>query len=341
MSEPTVLTLDRTTVENVVEVPFIKGRRHEECPRRGYSILQKRDGNRGIIQTRCKPKRCVSCSPAVKAHVALKAEIACSIRPDSYFITVTLRTAMKGPEDAVFVQKAWRGLVQRLNYETTWFQQTKWMKVIELTKWGQPHLHLIVTGVPGGSKARCRGDRNDRNWVEEGCFEARGSCLHHEVAKAWARVTKKLGNESWVVDVSKVRGARRAGLYVSKYVTKGGNDSRLAKLGFKRVWSTSKSFTPDLRIRLRGTVEGKWEKVEFWQPKKEPTSWLAHSLGDRDLELVGHPLVMKKYEARDRARKREWCKEIVYAGNKQAINIAGSVHRRRQGDSVLSTANRR
>jgi len=189
------------------------------------------------------------------------------------------------------------------------------MKVVELTKVGQPHLHLIVTGVPGGKEAKCKGDRKDKGYVENGCFKSRGSCIYHEVAKAWCRVTKKLDNESWIVDVSKVRSSKRAGLYVSKYVTKGGVDGkRLLALGFKRVWSTSQGFTPDLRIRLRGTVEGKWTKVEYWQPNKDPDAWLAISDGDRDLQLVGHPLVMAKYEARRRAKQMEFVKGVLNNG---------------------------
>jgi len=340
VSAPTVLTKDRISAESTIPETYIKGRRYQECPRRGYSILTTEAGKRLIIQTRCKTKRCVPCSPAVKAHVALKAEIGVLIRPDSYFITLTLRKGTERPRDVVFVQRAWRGLQQRLKYETPWFQQTKWMKVVELTKAGQPHLHLIVTGVPGGNKAKCKGDRGDKQWVEQGCFQVGASCLHHDVAKAWARVTAKLGNESWVVDVSKVRRARAAGLYVSKYVTKGGDDERLAKLGFKRVWSTSKDFTPDLRLRLRGTVEKKWAKVEFWQPKREPINWLAFSDGDRDLEIVGHPLVMAKYEQREKERKIKWVKEIMNAGNKQTIVVKGDSGGQRSGNRVRPDAHR-
>ena len=158
------------------------------------------------------------------------------------------------------------------------------MKVVELTKAGQPHLHLIVTGCPGGREGKCKGNRKDKAYVEQGCFNVGESCIYHEVAKAWSRVTKKLGNESWVVDVARVRSNKRAGLYVAKYITKGGSDGkRLAALGFKRVWSASQGFTPDLRVRLRGTVEGKWLKTEYWSPNKEPSSWLADSDGDRDL----------------------------------------------------------
>ena len=249
------LTTDRTSVENTVQPAFIKGRRFEECPRRGYSILTKYDGKRVIIQTRCKTKRCIPCSPAVRAHAALRAEIGSLIRPDSYFITLTLRMGIQEAKDAVFVQKAWRGLLRRLKYGTDWWDKVKWMKVVEITKRGQPHLHLLVTGVPGGKVDRCPGNRNDKAWVQEGCFRVGEACLHHEVSKAWASITGKMGNESWVVDVSKVRSARKAGMYVSKYITKGGDDGRLGRLGFRRVWSTS--------IRLRGTVEGKWKKWSF------------------------------------------------------------------------------
>jgi hypothetical protein len=340
VSAPTLLTIDRTSVENTVQSGFIKGRRFEECPRRGYSILTKYDGKRVIIQTRCKTKRCVPCGPAVKAHVALKAEIGCLMYPDSYFMTVTLKMGMERPKDAVFVQKAWRGLVSRLKYETDWWKQVKWMKVVEITKRGQPHLHLVVTNVPGGKRDRCVGNRNDKGWVDNGCFNAGESCIHHDVARAWARVTEKLGNESWVVDVSKIRSSVKAGMYVSKYITKGGEDGRLADLGFKRLWSASKGFSPDLRIRLRGTVEGKWQRVEYWQPQQEPVSWLEYSDGDRDLELTGHPLVMEKYEARQRARKITWVKEIMrgYTTDKQTDHTETGSGEHRQGGGIRAVA---
>jgi hypothetical protein len=339
---PTLLTVDRTSVENTVQPPFIRGRRLQECPRRGYSILTRGTSDRLIIQTRCKQKGCVPCAPAVRAHVSLKAEIGVSIRPHSYFITLTLKKGTEKARDAVFVQKAWRQFCQRMMYKHQWWKETKWMKVVELTKKGQPHLHMIVTGCPGGREAKCKGDRRDKAYVDQGCFNARGSCIYHEVAKAWSRVTEKLGNESWIVDVSKVRSSKKAGLYVSKYVTKGGGDAkRLATLGFKRVWSTSQGFTPDLRIRLRGTVEGKWTKVEFWQPNKDPDAWLKRSDGDRDLDLVGHPLVMAKYESRRRAKQMEFIKDILSYGDSDIQPTAfakKSASRPGRDDSVRAVA---
>lgn len=218
------------------------------------------------------------------------------------------------------------------------------MKIVELTKKGQPHLHLITTGVPGGKVSKCKGNRKDKGYVTNGCFLPGESCIYHEVAKAWARVTAKLGNESWVVDVSKVRSQKKAAQYVSKYITKGGGDGkRLRALGFSRVWSASQGFTPDLRIRLRGTVEGKWAKVEFWQPGKEPTAWLDRSDGDPDLDLVGHPLVMAKYESRRKEKILKFVKDMVIYGDtdvQPAALTARSAVRRGSDDSVLPVADR-
>lgn len=264
------------------------------------------------------------------------------MNPDGYFITVTLRTGTTGPKDAVFVQEAWRGLVRRLKYETDWWEQAKWMKVIELTKWGQPHLHLVVTNVPGGKHDRCVGNRNDKEWVDNGCFRIGEDCIHHTVAQAWARVTKKLGNESWIVDVQKIRSPVKAGMYVSKYITKGGDDERLGRLGFKRVWSTSKGFTPDLRIRLRGTVEKKWQKVEYWQPDYEPSAWLSRVEGHPDLELVAHPLVMEKYRIRERNRKINIIKEIMhgYQSNQSSAHSEAGGSEHRSSGGVRAVADR-
>lgn len=320
MSAPQTLTQDRITVDRQL-YRFVEGRAGEECPRKGYSVLNRKFQKPLLIETRCKQKRCKPCSPAVRAHVSLKAEIGAWIRGASSFITLTFKMGTGLQKDADSVQVAWRRFLYLLkrNYpELT--EKMHWLKVIELTQRGQPHLHLIVTGLPGGMQDRCRGRKNEKNWVLNGCFKATGTCLLHAVAKTWLETTK---GESWVCDASKVRSAAGAGNYVAKYITKAYGDRRFEKLGFKRVWSASQGFAPDLRVRLAGTVAGKWTKVEHFHSKYSQSDWLDRSDGDPDLERVGHPLVMEKIAKRELKRKLRELEDLQrgFANNQQAIDL--------------------
>lgn len=340
MSAPTLLTPDRISVDkrlSAISKDFVKGRAGEKCPRRGYSVLHRRYAPPLLIETRCKQKRCVPCSPAVRSHVSLKAEIGCSIRPVSYFITLTRKTGIGLQGDAASVQADWRGFLYRFKREyPEMTKDLEWMKVIELTQKGQPHLHLIMTGFRGGLVDRCPGRKDERKWVENGCYEKEGTCVLHAVAKSWLATT----GDSWVCDVGEVRSASRAGQYVAKYVAKSIDDPRMEELGFKRTWSASHGYAPDLRVRLRGTVEGKWTKVEYYKTATDQSRWLARSDGSRDLERVGHPLVMAKYEAREKKKKIDWIERILNGttNNLETVDFAGGDGERRRSGSVSPVA---
>lgn len=339
VSTPQTLTQDRISVDKRL-LPFVKGIKGEECPRKGYSVLRRKFQNPLLIETRCKQKRCVPCGPAVKAHVALKAEIGSWIRGGSYFITVTFKMGTGLQKDADSVQVAWRRFLYLLkrNYPQL-TKEMEWMKVIELTDQGQPHLHLLVSGFPGGTQDRCRGRKNEKNWVSNGCFMARGTCILHAVAKSWMETTK---GESWVCDASKVRSPSSAGNYVGKYITKAYEETRLAKLGFKRVWSASRGFAPDLRVRLAGTVAGKWTKVEHFYSKYDQSDWLDRGSNDPDLKLVGHPLVMEKIERRERQRKLKVVEDLQrgFANYKSAVGASVHNSERGQGNRICTIAAR-
>jgi hypothetical protein len=339
VSAPQTLTEDRISVEQRL-FPFVRGIKGQDCPRKGYSVLRRKFQNPLLIETRCKQKRCVPCGPAVRAHVALKAEIGSWIRGGSYFITTTYKMGIGLQKDAGSVQADWRRFLYLLkrNYPQL-TEKMHWMKVIELTQQGQPHLHLIVTGLPGGTLDRCRGRKNEKRWVELGCFQAVGTCLLHAVSKTWMDTT---GGTSWVCDASKVRSASQVGNYVGKYITKAYEETGLAKLGFKRVWSASQGFAPDLRVRLAGTVAGKWTKVEHFFSKYDQGDWVDRSRDDPDLKLVGHPLVMEKIEKRERQRKLKLVEDLArgFSNNKQTIDSKYGAREQRPGGRVPTYAAR-
>jgi len=302
-ADPLDLLIEQVLVDTVPG-PFVKGRKDGECPRSGYAILTKKEGKRLLIKTRCKTQRCVVCGPAVKAAIALKAEVGSWIHGPSWFITLTLRMGTEGTRDAVYVQKAFRAFLSKLKRDHEW--TLKYMKVVELTKRGMPHLHLIVAGIPSGRVTRCRGLKNEKAWVENGCFENGPSCLLHIVSKTWLAVT----GDSWVCDVSPTRSGLAAGKYISKYVGKW-DQGEMGKLGFKRKWSATQGFTPDLHLRLRGTVEKKWIKTEHWDYQKNAEHWLLASRDDPALEIVGHPIVMRKYEMRRKRATRAFVEGML------------------------------
>lgn len=301
--DPLDLLIEQVLVDTV-PVPFVKGRKGEECPRSGYAILTKKEGKRLLIKTRCKTQRCVVCGPAVRAAIALKAEVGSWIHGASYFITLTLRTGTDSIRDAGYVQRVFRAFQSKLLRDHQ--IKMKYMKVVELTKKGQPHLHLVAAGMPSGRVTRCRGHKNERAWVEGGCFQAGPDCLLHIVSKAWLAVT----GDSWVCDVSPTRSGPAAGRYISKYVGKW-DQGKMLKLGFKRKWSATQGFTPDLHLRLRGTVEKKWIKAEHWDYQKDAKNWLLASRDDPLLEVVGHPIVMEKYEMRKKRKVKQFCEELI------------------------------
>lgn len=301
--DPLDLLIEQVLVDPV-PVPFVKGRKGEECPRSGYAILTKKEGKRLLIKTRCKTQRCAVCGPAVRAAIALKAEIGSWIHGDSFFITLTLRMGTECIRDAVYVQRVMRAFLSKLKRDHQ--IKLKYMKVVELTKKGQPHLHLVAAGMPSGRVTRCPGRKNEKRWVENGCFQVGEPCLLHVVSQTWLAVT----SDSWVCDVSPVRSGPAAGRYISKYVGKW-DQGKMLKLGFKRKWSATQGFTPDLHLRLRGTVEKKWIKTEHWDYQKDAKNWLLASRDDPLLEIVGHPIVMEKYEIRQRRKVKQFCEELI------------------------------
>jgi len=339
VSAPQTLTPDRISVEKRL-YPFVKGIKGEDCPRKGYSVLRRKFQNPLLIETRCKQKRCVPCGPAVKAHVALKAEVGSWIRGDSYFITVTNKMGTGNQKTAATVQEDWRRFLYlwKRNYpEMT--KKIEWMKVIELTKKGQPHLHLLVSGFPGGSLDRCNGRKNEKQWVEHGCFQRGqiGSCILHAVSKTWLETTH---GASWVCDASKVRSASKAGNYVGKYIAKAYAEKGLEDLGFKRVWSASRGFAPDLRVRLAGTIAGKWTKVEHFFSKYSQSDWLDRGANDPDLKLVGHPVVMEKIARREKNMKLAEIERMqsVISNYKQTVDKSNRGGKQRPSNRVRANA---
>lgn len=205
------------------------------------------------MPTKCKTWGCRVCRKNLLSYVKMKMEYGCLILEDSYLITLTLKS---GPEssmrDAAFVRTAWERCIRSLKENPSW-EKVAWFKIPELTKRGQPHLHLIVGGI-GKRKAMCeKSPAFSDDWIQKRC-----ECAAHMMGYAWYVETG-----AFVVDAQKVYAPRGAAAYMAKYLTKAFMvRGEMEKLGFHRRYATSRNWPRGEKIHLRGTDLG-WDKVQF------------------------------------------------------------------------------
>jgi len=209
-----------------------------------------------VVPTTCKTWGCPACNNKVRQLTAMKMMYGClSTGGPSHFITVTYR---KRPGDrtrnAKDVAEDWAALWRRLKELEAW-KEAAWLKVPELTKKGQVHLHAIA--VQARSKDSCRKRDKDRKaWMQRPCS---GRCLEHDLAAAWYDIT----GDSFVVDCSEIRSVTGTASYVQKYMSKMFPKDRatLKSLGFAKRWTASKDWPRVAPLRLLGTELGAWEFV--------------------------------------------------------------------------------
>lgn len=226
----------------------------KDCPKGGYVWLTK-FGRRYVVPTTCKTWSCNGCRDRVKAVVLARIESGILRAGSCFLITVTLRLAQgKGIRDAAFVAVAWRKLLRLLKLRS---KNLCWMRVIEVTKQGQPHLHLVAGGL-NGQKSSCETHPHPYGlaWLHH--CKSSDVCIEHEWARLWYAIT----GDSFVVHAVPVLGAAGAAAYLGKYLVKTMlHRDKLLALGFKRRWSRSRNW-PTGEVHLRGSELG-WETVEF------------------------------------------------------------------------------
>ncbi len=203
------------------------GRNNEKCPRAAFVELWK-DGQMYTLPTICKQWECVSCQKKVRKRIMDKIEYGCSMAGPSWFITATFRRESSTLVDAPYVAKVWARFLKmwRLKHP-----QLQWMKIIETTKKGQPHLHMVARNI--GTET-CRPDYNAA-YLRRDC-----DCVLHQVSQCWRYATNY---KSWIVDVRPVVNARGAAAYLGKYLVKQTvSHDKLLALGFHRRWSRSRDW---------------------------------------------------------------------------------------------------
>jgi len=226
--------------------------KRNDCPKKGWIWLITETNRVCVMPTTCKTWGCGVCSAKLENLFKMRVEAGISALRTCAFTTFTLKWD-GSVLTAEYVRDAWKEFSRRWKRVGEPF---KWLKVVELTKKRQPHLHLVMGPVEG--LLRCYGPRRKLGiWFRN---DRSCRCLSHRLSRVWESVT----GGSWVVFLVEVGSARGAGSYLAKYMAKGHNQRALLwAAGFDRRWSTSRGWPGGGRIRLRQTVERGWKYIEM------------------------------------------------------------------------------
>lgn len=208
---------------------------------------------------------------------------------ECWLITLTQKADQE--DDRINADSVGRALTELVRTLKIRSPELSWLKVVEVTKRGTPHLHLIVGGLTKNRSERCCGEDPpySSRWIQEDC---RKDCLIHEWGREWFH---RSGN--FVVDVRKVHDAGGVAGYLSKYLTKGFLlRERLEALGFVRRWACSRNWPREKQIRLRGSLGQGWYHTEvvarsFQKEKmkalerRDKNAYMMQQVGD-DLGLL-------------------------------------------------------
>jgi len=170
------------------------------CNRIG-TIVKQKAGSLTVIRLRCKSWNCSDCSKMRRSKLIQEAREG---KPER-FITLTVNPNWySSPEErAQKLVEAWRR-VRRRFLAIAPNRTLEFLAVFELTKKGEPHLHIMQ-----------RGSFIPQKWLSK-------------------QMNKEMGAP--IVDVRSVKGAKEVAKYVSKYISK-----RNIKIGtLKRYWRSIK-----------------------------------------------------------------------------------------------------
>jgi len=165
------------------------------------TIVKVKAENLTALRLRCKSWNCPDCSKMRRKKLIAEAMEGKPTR----FITLTVNPNwFDSPEDrAARLVKAWR-LVRRRFLALKSNNKLEFLAVFELTKKGEPHLHIVA-----------RGSFIPQKWLSK-------------------QMQKEMGAP--IVDVRSVKGSKEVAKYVSKYISK-----RNIKIGsLKRYWRSIK-----------------------------------------------------------------------------------------------------
>lgn len=233
----------------------------DACPRAGSILLESWKRERIIVNTTCNSWRCVSCRERNKNR--FKTMVMCGISNlgRSSFITVTYKEGAERLQVAGCVARDWKALFRRLKREDPWLASLPKLRVMELTKKGTPHFHLVIGNIPESRKIRCFGRSFNLEQYRRRFDDC--ACVAHVIARAWKRVQ---AGESWIVHATPVGSARGAAAYLCKYLQKEFDGERAVRLGMKCRWSASRNWPSEPRSRLKISTSLKGWRRSSWSP---------------------------------------------------------------------------
>ena len=226
-----------------------------ECYRPGKVYLVSNAGEFGVMPTTCKTWRCKGCRDRMISLFKARVSIGCSSLGRCAFITGTYKADVPQRSGVEYVAKDWKALWRLLPNEK---KSLKWLRVMEVTKRGTPHWHMVAGPIPDEQEVRCFGGKLNAAAFLSRMDDCR--CVSHTFARAWFKVT----HDSFVVYATPVVGAEGAGAYMAKYLAKTfGSEDRHKALGMKRRWSSSRGWPGSGRMQLEPTMEGGWKQRDF------------------------------------------------------------------------------
>ncbi len=225
------------------------------CPREGSVLLEANIGGVVIVNTTCHSWRCVGCRDRNRYRFRKMVEAGVSDLVRSLFITITYKAGTARLEDAECVSKDWRELWRRVKRQEPKLWGLPMLRVMELTKRGTPHFHVLIGNLPEDLSPRCYGNSFDGKAYErrfDDCL-----CVSHRLGRVWKDVQD---GESWIVHVVPVSSARGAGKYLGKYLDKEFDGDRMKYLGMARRWSVTRNWPKEKRPRLVQTEGLGWAR---------------------------------------------------------------------------------
>lgn len=275
--------------------------RRPGCPRSGYVELFAKSGGSYVVRTSCKTWGCKVCRNKRSGYVQAMMERGCSTLKPCYLITLTLRAGSEETHVASFVAAAWARLLRTLKKRSP---NLTWFRVIEATKKGTPHLHLIV-GNLGQRVANSHGKypRYSEKFIRKECKE---DCLIHEWGLIWFQETT-----AFVVDVAQIYDAAGASRYLGKYLVKGFLDrTRLQALGYERRFTMARNWPRGDQIKLAGSYSDSWDRIVVLPGWYRPEEMERRALLDQGRSLVqsvGDPVTL---DIRERGLKKSKISEV-------------------------------
>lgn len=230
------------------------------CSSSGVVKLVDGDGEIYWLPTICKTWKCSTCQRKLLALIQARMQYGMERLGRCLFITVTyvmdgdasLRYAESVASD---LKELWKALKKRERW-----RKLAYVRVPELTRKGQVHVHMIVGGVPTGTPSCRRKKEPLKEWKERGCSvrPVGGLCLQHEVSGVWLGIT----GDAFVVDVSVVRSGPKTASYITGYIRKDfiGHKALEAR-GFTRRYAFSRNWPSCGRMELAKTLGDEWKSV--------------------------------------------------------------------------------